>query len=79
MNPDAGIRERPTGSPGLSSELEKSPHQLMNEGREALRKADKKTALEKYKLAARIFWDRKDKKKYEEVQQIIVTIEGKKR
>ena len=53
MNPDAGIRERPTGSPGALSEYKKSPYQLMIEGREALRKADKKTALRKYRLAAR--------------------------
>ncbi len=79
MNPDAGVRERPTGSPGLSAELKKSPYQLMNEGREALRKSDLQTALKKYRVAALIFKERKDWEKYREVQQIIVTIEGKKR
>ena len=77
MNPDAGITERPTGSPGALSEYKKSPYQLMIEGREALRKADKKTALRKYRLAARKL--KKDRKKYREVQQIINAIEGKKR
>ena len=79
MNPDAGVRERPTGSPGLSAELKKSPYQLMIEAREALRKSDLQTALKKYRVAALIFKERKDWKKYREVQQIIVTIEGKKR
>ncbi|MGB3637251.1 MAG: tetratricopeptide repeat protein, partial [Rivularia sp. (in: cyanobacteria)] len=77
MNPDAGVIERPTGSPGLSAELKKSPYQLMIEGREALRKADLQTALRKYRLAARKL--KKDRKKYREVQQIIIAIEGKKR
>ena len=74
-NPDV-IIERPTGSPGLSAELKKSPHQLIIEGREALRKADLRTALRKYRLAARKL---KKGEKYKEVQQIISAIEGKKR
>lgn len=75
MNPEAGVVERPTGSPGLSAELKKSPHQLMIEAREALSKADKKTALRKYRLAARKL--KNDRRKYREVQQIIGAIEGK--
>ncbi|WP_414619940.1 tetratricopeptide repeat protein [Calothrix sp. CCY 0018] len=76
-NPDAGMIERPTGSPGLSAELKKSPHELMNEAREALNKSDVKTALEKYKLAAQIFKERKNTKKHQEVQQIISKLEKK--
>lgn len=77
MNPEAGIRERPTGSPGVLSEMNKSPYQLRKEGRQALRKGDKKTALRKYRLAARKL--KNDRKRYREVQQIIRGIEGKKR
>jgi tetratricopeptide (TPR) repeat protein len=76
-NPDGGVIERPTGSPGALSELNKSPYQLMKEGQDALRKSDVKTALRKYRLAARKL--KKDRKKYREVQQIIRGIEGKKR
>ena len=71
INPEAGIIERPTGSPGALSELNKSAYQLMNEGRQALRKADVNTALRKYRLAARKLKERKDRKKYREVQEII--------
>ncbi len=51
----------------------------MIEAREALRKADLQSALEKYRLARQIFWDRKDTKKHKEVQQIISELEQKKR
>ncbi|MGB3655189.1 MAG: tetratricopeptide repeat protein, partial [Rivularia sp. (in: cyanobacteria)] len=77
MNPDADVVESPTGSPGLSAELKKSPYQLMKEGHQALSKSDLQTALRKYKLAAGKL--RKDGKKYKEVQQIISELEQKKR
>ena len=75
MNPDAGEIESPTASPGLSAELKKSPHQLMNEAREALKKSDLQTALRKYRVAALIFNERKDWRRYKQVQQIIRGIE----
>ncbi len=77
INPDGGVIERPTGSPGALSELNKSPYQLMKEGQDALRKSDVKTALRKYRLAALIFHERKDRRRYKQVQQIIRGIEGK--
>lgn len=67
--------EDPLGSSESSPDMQKSPHQLMNEAREALRKSDLQTAVRKYKLAARIFKERKDSKRYKEVQQIITGIE----
>ena len=77
INPGAEVRESSIGSPGLSPELKKSPYQLMKEGQEALKKSDVKTALRKYRLAARIFKERKKLKKYQQVQQIIRGIERK--
>lgn len=76
-NPEIGVIERPTGSPGALSDYEKSSYQLMKEGQDALRKADKKTALRKYRFALRKL--KNDRRKYREVQQIIRGIEGKKR
>ena len=77
MNPEAGVIERPTGS--YSSEQKKSAYQLMNEGRQALRKADKQTALRKYRLAARKlkYGTKEERKKYRELQGIITMIERK--
>ncbi|MCJ8281729.1 MAG: tetratricopeptide repeat protein [Rivularia sp. ALOHA_DT_140] len=67
--------ESPTGSPGQLSEMKKSFYQLMKEGRQALRKGDKKTALRKYKLAARKL--KKGTQMYRDLQRIIKGIEGK--
>ncbi|MEM7713224.1 MAG: tetratricopeptide repeat protein [Cyanobacteria bacterium P01_A01_bin.68] len=75
VNPEMGEIESPTASPGLSLELKKSPHQLMNEAREALKKSDLQTALRKYRVAALIFNERKDWRRYKQVQQIIRGIE----
>ena len=77
INPEEAVIESRTGSPDLSAELKKSPHTLMNEAREALRKSDLSTALRKYRIAARIFKNRKDSKRYKQVQQIIKGIERK--
>ncbi|MBV6624258.1 MAG: tetratricopeptide repeat protein [Rivularia sp. (in: Bacteria)] len=81
MNPEAGIIERPTGSPGLISEMKKSPYQLMREGNQAFGKADLQTALRKYKLAARKlrYGTQKDRKMYRNLQKRIRGIEGNKR
>lgn len=77
INPEEAVIESRTGSPQLSAELKKSPHTLMNEGRQALSKSDLSTALRKYRIAARIFINRKDSKRYKQVQQIIRGIERK--
>ncbi|NJO30569.1 MAG: tetratricopeptide repeat protein [Richelia sp. SL_2_1] len=77
MNPDAAIKESPTGSPTLSADLKKSPHQLMIEGREALDKSDLQTALEKYRLARQIFWDRKDTKNIRKCSRLLVRSRGR--
>lgn len=66
----------PIGSSEYSPDMKKVPHQLMNEAQEALRKSDLQTAVKKYKLAARIFKERKDSKRYKKVQQIIREIES---
>ncbi|AFY55338.1 tetratricopeptide repeat protein [Rivularia sp. PCC 7116] len=81
MNPEAGIIERPTGSPGALSDYKKSPYQLMREGTQALDKADLQTALRKYRLAARKlkYGTKKDRRKYRDLQGIIGKLEGKKR
>lgn len=67
--------ENPTGSPTVSPERQKSPDGLMNEARQALRKGNVPTAIQKYREAARIFRDRNEDKRYQQVQQIIREIE----
>ena len=67
--------ESPTGSAVQLSEIKKSFSQLMKEGRQALRKGDKKTALRKYRLAARKL--KKGTQMYSDLQRIIKGIEGK--
>ncbi|MBW4498710.1 MAG: tetratricopeptide repeat protein [Scytonema hyalinum WJT4-NPBG1] len=67
-------QENPTGSSTDSPERKKSPEQLTNEARQALRKGDLKTALQKYKRASRIFQERKDPRN-KEIQQVIAEME----
>ncbi len=67
------LPENPVGSSTESPNRKKSPEELTNEARLALRKGDLKTAYEKYKQVARIL--RKNEPKYQEVQQIIAEIE----
>ncbi|MBD2777455.1 tetratricopeptide repeat protein [Iningainema tapete] len=66
--------DNPIGS-STDSPNRKSPEELMDEARQALRKADLQTAQEKYRHAARIFQERKENKRYQEVQQIITGLE----
>lgn len=67
--------DNPIGSSTDSSNRNKSPEELMDEARQALRKTDLQTALQKYRDAARIFKERKENKRYKEVQQIITQLE----
>lgn len=67
------LPENPVGSSTESPNRKKSPEELTNEARLALRKGDLKTAYKKYKQVARVL--RKNEPKYREVQQIIAEIE----
>ncbi|MBR8840576.1 MAG: tetratricopeptide repeat protein [Stigonema ocellatum SAG 48.90 = DSM 106950] len=67
--------ERTRGSSTVSPERKQSPDRLMNEAKQALRKGDTQTAIQKYREAARILRDRKEDSKYQQVENIITELE----
>ncbi len=68
--------ENPIGS-STDSPNKKSPQELIAEALHALRKGDVQTALQKLEEAGRIYKERKDEGRYQEVQRMIAEIKGK--
>lgn len=63
----------PTGSSTISPD---SIEELENEAREALRKKDIRTALQKYRVLARKLYEQKNYQRYEQIQLIIGRLEN---
>lgn len=68
--------EKPIGS-STDSPNKKSPEELRNEALQVLSKGDVQTALQKLEEAGRIYKERKDDGRYQEVQRTIAVIKGK--
>ncbi|PAX53430.1 tetratricopeptide repeat protein [Brunnivagina elsteri] len=75
-----GVKAPPNRNPigsSTDSPNKKSPEDLINEAFQVLNKGDVQTALQKLEEAGRIYQERKDEGRYQEVQRTIAVIKGK--
>ncbi|NJR19803.1 MAG: hypothetical protein HC785_31855, partial [Calothrix sp. CSU_2_0] len=72
----ASSDRNPIGS-STDSPNKKSPKDLIDEAFQVLNKGDVQTALQKLEEAGRIYQERKDEGRYQEVQRTIAVIKGK--
>jgi tetratricopeptide (TPR) repeat protein len=68
--------ENPIGS-STDSPNNKSPQELIDEALQVLSKSDVQAALQKLEEAGRIYKEKKDEARYQEVQRMIAEIKGK--